>query len=473
MGAFRAFVYSDEPIIVHQYQNEIDRLKFELVRYQKTNGEQSERIDKLKKHAGALEVKIQEFKKTASTDQSEIKDLRVKLRTSEHERAQLFAKQGESGETKRALQALESKRRDELKERDRKIAELENALASERKKREIAEMRAAEIERKKEEELREACTTARRLEDQVNVARDEALNAQSSLQALGSATTSKEQDLVLQLEHYRAMLGRVAEEYGRLVSTTVPASTHSRINYEHSSLQMQLFRLERKLANSEGQVVELANLVRHTMETNASLSTRLRDVEQEVIFYSTGLHDLTKIRDTFYLNSERALQDNLEAIATDIHDCRTQNLETLVLESEAVCQFYRIVNGDLLQLFYSADQSLEAKEALIQQRVAELDTALTTQISLTTQLQVVQTERDTALAQLNGLVVSMDELKIALEEAETNRLAEVSKSEETLKNERHTIQSLTSTVQKSRMAEEALRADIDQCVAFCRVWKRH
>jgi len=44
---------------------------------------------------------------------------------------------------------------------------------------------------------------------------------------------------------------------------------------------MHVLRLERKLANSEEQVVELANLIQQTTEPNAFLAQRLRDVEEE------------------------------------------------------------------------------------------------------------------------------------------------------------------------------------------------
>ena len=76
-----------------------------------------------------------------------------------------MSKQGEVGEMKKALQAVKSKRRDEIRERDRKIAELENsALTGERKKREAVDERLKEVKAKVDEEARKVCQTTQGLE---------------------------------------------------------------------------------------------------------------------------------------------------------------------------------------------------------------------------------------------------------------------------------------------------------------------
>ncbi|KAG6899981.1 hypothetical protein C0993_004749 [Termitomyces sp. T159_Od127] len=106
------------------HQAEVERLKSELARCQKLVTEQTDRGDKQKKQIDLLESRIQDLKKTNATDQTEIRDLRVKLRTSEHEKNQLTTKQGEASEAKKSLQSLELKRREELREKDRRIAEL-------------------------------------------------------------------------------------------------------------------------------------------------------------------------------------------------------------------------------------------------------------------------------------------------------------------------------------------------------------
>ena len=82
----------------------MDRLKSELARAQKSNSENSDRADKLKKQNDLLDSRLQELKKLNESSQAEVKELRSKLRVSEHERNQLASKQGDLGETKKALQ---------------------------------------------------------------------------------------------------------------------------------------------------------------------------------------------------------------------------------------------------------------------------------------------------------------------------------------------------------------------------------
>src|SRR5882757_1591850 len=98
----------------------------------------------------------------------------MKLRMAEHERTQLSSKQGEAWETKRALQALETKRKDEMREKDKKIAELEKALAGEKRKREGIDARLAEVNAKADEETQKARQTAQDLQKQLDDARSSA-----------------------------------------------------------------------------------------------------------------------------------------------------------------------------------------------------------------------------------------------------------------------------------------------------------
>jgi hypothetical protein len=71
-----------------------------------------------------MDIRIQEFKKAVCADQAEIQDLRVKLHMSKHEHMQLTVKNGEAAELQKALQALESKRRDGFRGREWKITEI-------------------------------------------------------------------------------------------------------------------------------------------------------------------------------------------------------------------------------------------------------------------------------------------------------------------------------------------------------------
>ena len=88
----------------------------------------------------------------------------------------------------------------------------------------------------------------------------------SELRRLEDNAGSAEDELLEQLEHHRYALTRVAQEYGRLAYTTISRSLYQQAKQEAVVLQLRNTRLERKLANSDGQVVELANLIRQMKE---------------------------------------------------------------------------------------------------------------------------------------------------------------------------------------------------------------
>ncbi|CCM05073.1 uncharacterized protein FIBRA_07279 [Fibroporia radiculosa] len=134
---------------------ESERLKLELSRAQRTNTEHVERADKLKKQNDVLEARLQDLKKSNGVEQNELRELRTKLKAVEHERAQLATKQGEASDMKKALQVAEAKRRDDLRERDKRIAELEKAFSSEKKRREMAEAKLTEVKVKVDAEKQE------------------------------------------------------------------------------------------------------------------------------------------------------------------------------------------------------------------------------------------------------------------------------------------------------------------------------
>ena len=168
------------PPLALQHHLEQERLKLELNRAQRTAAEQTERADKLKKQNDALDTRLQEMRKINLSDQSEIKDLRAKLRIAEHERSKLSSKQGDAGDVKKALQALDVKRRDELKERDKKIAELEKALATEKRRKDAAEAKLVEIRGGVDAEVRQAQATTKGLDAELRAAKAESEQAKMS-----------------------------------------------------------------------------------------------------------------------------------------------------------------------------------------------------------------------------------------------------------------------------------------------------
>ena len=413
------------------------------------------------------------MRKSVSADQAEIKDLRVKLRMSEHERTQLSSKQGEVGETKKALQAVESKRRDEMRERDRKIAELEKVLAGEKKKREGADARLKEVKANADEEVQKVRQAAQDLQGKADEARNAARRAQSSLANLEGRAEGKEEELLTQLEQHRFVLGRVAEEYARLASVTVPIAEHSRLKHEHAALSLHTLRIERKLANSEAQAVELANLIRHTKEQNGLLSTQLKDAQDAIVFYSQALKDATVDDVAPHATVDRTLDKKVAAIDQELRNSerRAQGLRRSNIETSL--EFYRLICEQLLLTYSAADKALVAEQQTLQRQTAELSGAVATRNSLATQLEVITAEHESAKQLLSAANIALAQARADNEATEQQMViveermrAEGAKNREALQKEREVAQRLTAAAQMSKMSEDGLRAELEQCVVL-------
>jgi chromosome segregation ATPase len=388
----------------------------------------------------------------------------------EHERTQLSSKQGEAGETKKALQALESRRRDEVRERDRKIAELEKGLAGEKKKREGADAKLKEVKAKADEEVQKVHQATQGIQGQVDDARNEARRAQPSLANLEGQAEHKEEELLSQLEQHRSVLGRVAEEYARLASVTVPAAEHSRLKHEHAALNIRTLRLERKLANSEAQAVELANLVRHTTEQNGLLSAHLQDAQNAVAFYSRALKDATKDA-ALHAIVDRTFDKNVTVIDKELRDFERQIRELRRSENETSREFYRLNCEQLLFIYSAADKALVAEQQVVQRQTVELSGAIATRDGLASQLEISRAEHVNVQQLLAAANVALGKARADNEATEQQMVvveermrAEGAKNREVLQKEREVAQRLAAAAQITKMSEEGLRAEVDQCV---------
>ena len=149
-------------------------MKGELTRTKKTNHEQAERYEKLKKHSEALEGRLHDLKSVAASSQTEAKDLRAKIRLLDADRAQLTLKQGsEAGAAKKALHNLEEKKK-ELNEKDKRILELEKSVAVEKRKRETLETHFSELKASQDVISAQNKGVAQRLAKELEIAQKEA-----------------------------------------------------------------------------------------------------------------------------------------------------------------------------------------------------------------------------------------------------------------------------------------------------------
>ncbi|KAI0645573.1 hypothetical protein C8Q79DRAFT_965200 [Trametes meyenii] len=446
---------------------EQERLKLELNRAQRTAAEQSERADKLKKQNEALDARVQELKKASTTEQAELRELRMKLRTSEHERMQLASKQNDAGDVRKALQAAEARRKDELRERDRKIAELEKSLSAERKKREGAEAKWQEAKSKTDDRVQEVRAAAQDLEARLQESRREAQAAQDALEDVQTRAEDTEEELLEQLEQHRSMLARVAAEYGRLASTTIALSTYRRVEHEAAILQLRGDRLERKLANSEGQVIELANLIRQVKDENAFLSVELSESRSEVETCRRALREAVDFPNAPHVLDD--VEDRLAAVSREQLALEVQTSEAVRKDLDLWGTHDRLQRDSLL--FHSSVLGKELTDLRNQldQRTGELAAAQATHSQLSESLQRAQADHAEAQRMLAENTASLAEAKAheesfkkQLETTQAESRAEVARLEQSLQREKEAGQRLSAAVHKAKQAEQFLRSEVEQ-----------
>ncbi|KAG5649952.1 hypothetical protein H0H81_001330, partial [Sphagnurus paluster] len=448
------------------HQAEVERLKLEIARQQKSNAEHADKQEKQKKQLDTLDIRIQDLKKAAATNQAEIKDLRVKLRMADHERTQLAGRQSEAGDLRKSLQSLEAKRKEELRERDRRISELEKNLAAETKKKDAVEAKLQDLKGKGEEELHVSRAKIQKLEDTVASARTAAHQAQTTLLLHQANTAAQEVHLLSQLEQHRQLIGLVAEEYGCLVRSTIPTTSHTRLRHQHFTTQLQVVRLERKLSVCTDQLDQVTSMVRSANEQNLYLSQRVQELEDEIEFYRNASMQMGSVA-IDELNS--LFVDALRPIEAEqlVSEQEIQSLDTRT--TELLSEFYRLACNNLLSDYVVIDSLLNHEKRVSQEQATSLSSTLASQEAITARLESVQQEKAALDEQLkavielsNSLKVSSDSLTRRAADAEKKEAECNARNEVALKKERDVVRRLTETVQKSRMVEDVLRAEINQ-----------
>lgn len=447
-----------------QHQVDADRLKLDLSKAQKSIAD----LEKVKKHNAALEARVQELKKTSTSEQAEIRDLRVKLRISENERSQLTSKQGEAGEMKKAMQALESKRKDEMRERDRKVAELEKSLSAEKKRREGAEAKLAEIRGRVDGEVKEAKETAHERESEVKRVRAQAEEARASLESVRREAEITEERLLERLDDVQSLLSHAAEEYGRLASSTVLKSTHHSLKVNLEAVRLRNVHLQRKLANSEGQVVELASLIRQRKEQNEGLSTQLRHAEELISFYHSCWKDSLSDRQASDPPND-PLWAELLTLQSDQQEMAATTYETVSSTETIVVNAYRSSTRVILSSLAASVHEVDMERLRTEQSNTALENVKAARDVANSESDNLRSEHGVLRKQISDLKDSLDSAKAQeadlLQKVKAAKLEaqwHATEHEQSVWKERDINQRLTQTVQKHKAAEDALRAEIEQ-----------
>lgn len=344
------------------------------------------------------------------------------------------------------------------------MSELEKLLASEKKKREIQESKLSDVNMKAGLELQTAKDAVKGLEAKLHAAEAETQKAMDNLVSLQGQAMDSEEDLLVQLEQHRLMLSRVAEEYGRLASSTVSKAKYDRLRSESDIKQLRIIRLERKLANTEGQVTELAHLIRSTKDESTVLSQRLREAEYETLLYSALLRES---RDDFPL-SDYGVHDDLASLQLGAEHDKLETQQILSDNFASWADLHRLRISHLLLHASSLLRHVDDRDSQLHAQSAKLISSEQQQKVLQDKLSQLQAEKETFSSQLaestTTLAIAQGEsahLKKQLDEVQSRAKAEVEKAKNTAAQEKQVAQKLAVTVQEAQAAETALRDEIE------------
>ncbi len=430
------------------------------------------RVDKLKKQVDAQDTKIQDLKKTALADQTEIKDLRTKLRSAEAECARLKTKSEDAVRIKQTLNSTNAARLDELKERERRIAELEKAVCMEKKRREDLESQLCDVVSAKTAEETRRSSESVKARFQLEQAQAEIAQVRAELDNNRTSGEMEKEELVAQLDCLRDMFGQAATHYGKLVSETVSKAAYDRLRREQNSLQFHSFRLERKLANTEAQVAELAGLIRQSKETNDFLESQLRSAEDERSLYRVALEDFGKdlhIGRGDDNSTHTLLVDTLITAQKELLLSELEIRESLSSGDRHLARAYAKLNNQLVSSCAAMRTELNAELLNSQMQAIQLQTAKTIHDGTTADLHAARAELEATRKQLGETTDSLDAAK-AREIALTQEVKDIkSQSKEqatahrqSLQKEKDTASKLTTSLRQSKVAEDELRTEIDQ-----------
>lgn len=408
-----------------------------------------------------MDLTIQELKKASLSDQGEIKDLRHKLRLIELERDRVSAKQPELNELRNSLRALETKRREEINDRDRRTAQLEMKLQAETKRRELLESKNQDIRRLFEEETHNLRSD---LQEKGNLLKAAHEDSCLKTKQLETNKAHHADEFLQQLQHHRSLLDSVVRQYGILASQSASLAEYNRLKDENSVLQCYQYRLERKLSNSEGQVLELAHLIRQFKEQTVDLSQQLHDALAEINHLSQLVASRTY---------DQPHHDDAQTVLTDIDKQlaeERQQISDVIRDTEALLSTYHHLKANqLLAISTGLGGGYSEALALAEQRETDLASALASHEAIASRLESLQKERIADQEVLHSARTEIDELRsssavLKVQLSDVRQQLEESDSIHAiaLKKEKDIIQRLTTAVQKSRMADEALRTDIDR-----------
>lgn len=438
----------------------MERLKQELSRAQKLNSEHTSQIDKLKKQNDSLDVKLQEARKQSLADQVEIKELRAKLRVSENERGHLALRSEEGGDVKKSLAALEVRRKEELREREKRIAELEKCVTSEQRRNEVLEGKLLDSNGRSRRELDEARKTILTLQRKVASAEEDVASTQTG-------AGQREEELIAQLESARLMIHQVAQEYGRLSSSTVSKASYETLRRENHDLQLNSNKLQRKLAIANSEAKEMLELLKVSRDRNRALEHVFKGVCADVDSQTKVILEAPLAADDASSDSYAEIEARLANIALEESRRRNEDVSARLSSVELFARWHKTLARALLHDYSLACTELSAAAEENRAHQNAITVATTHVSTLSTQLEAAKIQTDSIQRQATDLserLEAANSREVSLKEEiggrEKEIKAERQAAKERLEKEKESVKHLQTSMERQRFAEDEMRNEI-------------
>ena len=397
-------------------------------------------------------------------DQAEIKELRAKLRVSENERGHLALRSEESGDMKKSLATLEMKRKEELRERDKRIAELEKSVANEQRRNEVLEGKLIESKGASQQALDEARQTISALQSKVASAEEDVALARTG-------AGQREEELIVQLESARAMIQQVALEYGKLASSTIPKTSYDVLKQENYGLQLNMNKLQRKFETVDSEANEMEDLLKVSRDHNRALEHIINgaweDLDSQTSAASKGL---LAVDDTLH-NDCAEIETDLAKIALDESTRRNEVTSAHLSSTGLFVQWYKALGRTLLHDYSLActELSAAAEENKAHQNATTVATVHAS--ALSAQLEAAKLQTDSVQRQAVELSEKLDtanareaSLKDEMTKREKDVRVEKQAAKERLEREREMVKHLQASAERQRFAEDEMRNEISAYV---------
>ncbi len=245
---------------------------------------------------------------------------------------------------------------------------------------------------------------------------------------------------------------------------------YEQLRHEHHSLQFYTFRLERRLANTEAQVAELASLIRQTQDANGLLEDELRAAEEDNNWYKVALEDMRADFCSGRTDSMHALLVGTLATAQKEHLLSELKIQQTLSSSERrFARFYASLYGELEASCATIRADLDAELLVSQTQAVELQTAKAVQDATSADLNAVRTGMESMRKQLEETSSSLSAVKAReaalvqeVKDVKSQNKEQTTAHRQAFQKEKETASKLAMNLQQSKVAEEELRAEINQ-----------